>query len=120
MYSGDVLMLQEHDPNVRYVVPEEGTNIWLDLWSVAASSTHKAAAYRFIDYLNIPEQAAKNALFVHYATPNLAADRLLPASYHQDPVIFPPADVVRRSEHFEMLPPRTLRAWNGVFAEIVN
>lgn len=120
MYSGDVLMLQEHDPNIRYVVPEEGTNIWIDVWSVPALSTNKADAFRFIDYMNIPEQAAQNALFVHYATPNRAADKLLPASHHEDPAIHPPADVVQRSERFEMLPPRVMRAWNAVFAEIIN
>lgn len=120
MYSGDVLMLQEHDPNIIYVVPEEGTNTWLDVWAVSAYSANKAAAYRFIDFMNIPEQAAQNALFVHYATPNMSADRLLPASYHEDPVIFPPADVVQRSERFEMLPPRVMRAWNAVFSEIIH
>lgn len=120
MYSGDVLMLQEHNPNIRYVVPEEGTNTWLDVWGVTAYSTRKSAAYRFIDFMNTPEQAAQNALFVHYATPNMAADRLLPASYHEDPVIFPPADVVQRSERFEILPPRIMRAWNALFSEIIN
>ena len=120
MYSGDVLMLQEHDPNIRYAVPEEGTNIWIDVWGVSTLSTKKAAAFQFIDYLNIPEQAAQNALFVHYATPNRAADRLLPAAHHADPVINPSADVLKRSEQYDQLPPRAMRSWNALFAEITN
>lgn len=120
IYNGDVLMLQEYHPDIRYVVPEEGSNLWVDNWAVAAQSKHKAAAFRFIDYINEPENAARIAEFVHYATPNRAAARLLPEDYHADPVINPPAEVLERSETYELLPPRTMRAWNAVFSAIVN
>lgn len=120
MYSGDALMLQEHHPDIRFVVPEEGTNLWVDYWTVASQSTHKAAAYAFIDFINRPEQAARIAAYVHYATPNRAADRLLPAAHHADPVINPSAEVLKRSEQYEQLPPRAMRSWNALFAEIVN
>jgi spermidine/putrescine transport system substrate-binding protein len=120
MYSGDALMLQEFNADIRYVVPEEGTNLWVDFWTVAAQSSNKKAAFRFIDYINSPEVAARNAEFVHYATPNRSANALLPASHHEDPVINPPADVLERSEAYELMPPRAARAWNALFAEIVN
>jgi spermidine/putrescine transport system substrate-binding protein len=120
MYSGDALMLQEFNPDIRYVVPEEGTNLWVDFWTVAAQSANKAAAMKFIDYINGPAVAARNAEFVHYASPNLSANALLPASHHEDPVINPPAEVIERSEAYEVLPPRAARAWNALFAEIVN
>lgn len=120
MYSGDALMLQEFSPDIRYVAPEEGTNLWVDFWAVAAQSANKAAAMKFIDYINKPEAAARNATFVHYATPNRSANVLLPASHHEDPVINPPVEVLERSEAYEMLPPRAARAWNALFAEIVN
>lgn len=120
MYSGDVLMLQEHHQDIRYVVPEEGSNLWVDYWAVTAQSANKAAAFQFIEFINRPEQAARIAAYVHYATPNRAADRLLPAAHHEDPVINPPDAVLKRSEPYEQLPPRAVRAWNALFAEIVN
>lgn len=61
MYSGDALMLQEFNPDIRYVVPEEGTNLWVDFWTVAAQSSRKPAAMKFIDYINEPTVAARNA-----------------------------------------------------------
>lgn len=120
MYSGDALMLQEINPDIRYVVPEEGTNLWVDFWTVAAQSPNKEDAFKFIDFINMPEVAARNAEFVHYATPNRSANGLLPASHHEDPVINPPDAVLERSEAYELLPPRAVRAWNALFAEIVN
>lgn len=120
MYNGDVLMLQQYNPDIRYVVPEEGSNLWVDYWAVAAGSANKAAAFRFIDFMNEPEMAARLAEFVHYATPNQAAARLLPPEYHADPVINPPDEVLRRSEQYVLLPPRSMRAWNALFSEIIH
>lgn len=120
IYSGDALMLQELNPNIRYVVPEEGTNLWIDNWVVAAKSENKPAAFAFIDFINKPENAAKIAEYVNYATPNLASSKLLPDSHHTDPIINPPSDVLERSEDYRLLPPRIARKWNAVFAEIVN
>lgn len=120
IYNGDVLMLQKHHPEIRFIAPEEGTNLWVDMWAVAAQSNRKAAAFKFIDYINDPETAARIAEFVHYATPNRAAASILPEDYHADPVINPPEEVLQRSERYELLPPRIMRDWNTVFAEIVN
>jgi spermidine/putrescine transport system substrate-binding protein len=120
LYNGDVVMLQEYNPDIEFVVPEEGTNLWLDLWTVASQSRHKAAAFKFIDFINEPEIAARIAEFVYYATPNEAAAKLLPPEFHANPVIYPPEDVLQRSEQHELLPPRIMRAWNAVFSEIVN
>ncbi|MBU1190759.1 MAG: spermidine/putrescine ABC transporter substrate-binding protein [Gammaproteobacteria bacterium] len=120
VYSGDALMLQEHNPHIRYVAPDEGTNLWIDFWAVAAKSQNKEAAFAFIDYINEPENAAQIAEFVHYATPNLAADKLLSDEHHADPVINPSSEILKRSEFYNVLPPRVTRKWNAVFAEVVN
>jgi spermidine/putrescine transport system substrate-binding protein len=120
VYSGDALMLQEHNTHIRYVVPDEGTNLWIDHWAVAAKSQNKEAAFAFIDYINEPENAAQIAEFVHYATPNLAADKLLSDEHHADPVINPSSEILKRSEVYQVLPPRVTRKWNAVFAEVVN
>lgn len=120
IYSGDALMLQELNPHIRYVAPEEGTNIWVDNWAVATQAKNKEAAYAFLDFINEPENAAKNAEFVHYASPNLAANKLLPPSHFADPVINPSREVLEQGERYDVLPPRVMRKWNAIFAEIIN
>lgn len=120
MYSGDALMLQEFSPHIKYVVPEEGTNLWVDFWTVAQASEHKALAYQFINFLNEPAIAAQLAEYMHYASPSKAANALLPASHHQDPIINPPDEVLEKGEYYRVLPPRVMRGWNNLFSEIVN
>jgi spermidine/putrescine transport system substrate-binding protein len=118
MYNGDALVLAEHEPEIRFVVPREGGEIWIDYLAVLQSSANKALAADFIDFLNEPHRAARNALFVHYATPNRAAERLLPVDFLRNPVIYPPAEVVERSDFYVDLPPEAVRLRNRVFSQL--
>ena len=90
--------LQALDPRVVYVVPEEGTALWIDFLVVSAQSTRKAEAYALLDFLNRPEAAARNAQHVNFASPNTAADPLLPPAFRGNPAIYPPAAVMERAE----------------------
>jgi spermidine/putrescine transport system substrate-binding protein len=120
MYSGDALMLREHDPRVVYTVPAEGGEIWLDYLTVMASSPHKKLAKEFINFLNEPANAARVALFVHYATPNEAAEKLLPAEFLRDPVVYPSPEVLNRCEFYGDLPPRGVQIRNRIFARLLQ
>ena len=120
MYSGDALMVAEHHDEIVYVVPEEGGNIWIDYLVVMASSSKKQAAKTFINFLNEPENAAQLAEYVYYATPNLAAERLLPKEFLEDPTIYPSRSVLERSEFYTELPPRADKRRNTIFSGVVH
>ncbi len=120
IYSGDAITLQKIDPAIAYVAPKEGTNLWVDLWSVAAKASNRTGALQFLDYLNQPEVAAANARYIHYATPNQGAAALLPAEFFAHPIIYPSASQLEQSEQTQPLPPRVQRQWNALFSEVVN
>ena len=119
-FSGDALQVREHNDQIVYVVPEEGGNLWVDYLAVLKASPRKELAARFIDFLNRPRIAARNAEFVYYATPNVGARRYVSQAYREDPVIHPTAEVITRSEVYRQLAPRTQKAVNSVFAQLVN
>lgn len=120
MYSGDALMVREHDSNIVYVVPEEGGELWIDYLTVLRSSPNKKLAMEFINFLNEPENAARLARFVHYATPNKAAEGLLPAEFLRDPDIYPSEAVLKRSECYVELPPRIAKQRNSIFTRLLQ
>jgi len=120
MYNGYALMVQEHHDEIAFVLPKEGGNIWVDYISVLSASTNKAAAKQFINFLNEPEIAARLAQFVHFATPNLAAEALLPAEFKSDPVIYPSEDALEKSETYHRLPVRTQKNRAAIFSRLVN
>lgn len=120
IYNGDAYFLKKYNENIEFVVPLEGTNIWTDYLCVFASSRNKDLAFKFINYLNEPRNAAKLALYSHYATPNLAAQAYLPEEFLKDPTVYPPSQVIARSETYAPLPPQTMKARNAIFARLTR
>jgi spermidine/putrescine transport system substrate-binding protein len=120
MYSSHALMVQEHHDDIAFVLPTEGSNIWVDYISVLSGSSNKAAAKQFINFLNEPEIAVRLAQFVYSATPNLAAEALLSAEFKSDPVIYPNDKALEKSETNKRLPVRTQKIRAEIFSRLVN
>ncbi len=120
VFSGDALMVQEYHEDIQYVLPAEGGNIWVDYLAVLDSSKNKDLAWEFIDFLNEPEHAAQLAEFVYYATPNTAAEKLLPQEFLEAPVIYPSAEALANSEFYMPLPPRATKKRNLAFTRVIR
>lgn len=119
-YSSDALMLNEIDPKIEYVLPEEGGAIWADFICLSDKASNPELAHQFINFINQPEQAATNATYIYSATPNLAAEKLLPADFLNDPTIYPDQALVANSETYKRLPPRTIIKHNTIMQELRN
>ncbi len=68
-WSGDVIQAQFDNPDIRFVVPEEGVALWSDNMMVPNLATHQANAEAWIDFYYDPENAAKLASWVNYICP---------------------------------------------------
>ncbi|MFJ4525198.1 PotD/PotF family extracellular solute-binding protein [Streptomyces sp. NPDC088810] len=102
-YSGDVIQLQADNPDIRFVVPEEGAELWSDSLMIPNRARHKANAERLIDFYYDPEVAAELAAWVTYVCPVPAARAILAAAEDRDtaaladnPLIFPDGTVRER------------------------
>lgn len=118
MYSGDALMLQDLDDRIAYSLPKEGGLIWVDYFTVAQSSQNKELAFTFLDFINEPKIAARQAEYVYYATPNIAAMEFVSQEYQNNSVIFPSENDLENSEFLLPLPPRTRKKINVVGTEL--
>lgn len=118
VYSGDVLTMQAHTPTLAYALPEEGGLLWVDYLTVGAGARDEALAHAFIDFLTRPANAARLADHLHFATPNRAAEALLPPDFLADPVIYPSAAELERAEFVVPLPPRRKRDVNTIGAQL--
>ncbi|GGW07737.1 polyamine-binding lipoprotein [Streptomyces narbonensis] len=99
-YSGDVIQLQADNPDIEFVVPEEGGELWAESLMIPNKARHKTNAEKLIDYYYEPEVAAELAAWVNYVCPVPAAQAVLADSgdeelvaLAEDPLIFPDADM---------------------------
>ncbi|MFJ5833119.1 spermidine/putrescine ABC transporter substrate-binding protein [Streptomyces sp. NPDC093089] len=102
-YSGDVIQLQADNPDIEFVVPEEGAELWAESLLVPNRAQHKGNAEKLVDYYYEPEVAAELAAWVNYVCPVPAAQAVLADSgdeelvaLAEDPLIFPDAAMRER------------------------
>ena len=69
IYSGDALYAMEKNDKLAYVIPEEGSNIWVDGMCIPKGSQHKEAAEYFINFMCRPDIAQKNMEYIYYSSP---------------------------------------------------
>lgn len=73
VYSGDATWISYINPDVRYVIPEEGSNIWINSLVIPANASNPEGAEAFINFLLRPGVAVQNTNYVGYTTANLTA-----------------------------------------------
>ncbi len=116
-WNGQFAKVMEIDPDVDYVVPREGSGMFIDSLAIPAGAPHPELAHAFIDFTLEADIAAEICRTMRYSTPNRAAMPLLPESIRRSPAIFPPGDVLDRTETIQDIGEATLlydRAWTEV------
>lgn len=102
-WNGQLARAMAEDPDIGYAIPKEGSSLFLDSLVIPAGAPHPELAHAFIDFVLEAEVAAEICATMRYSTPNLAAIPLLPREIRDNPAIFPPEDVVARTELIEDL-----------------
>jgi spermidine/putrescine transport system substrate-binding protein len=99
-WAEDILLAREENENVEYILPEEGTMLWGDNFTIPANSPHKYTAEVFLNFLLRPEISAQIVNENYYATPNEAAYPFIDPEILGDPVVFPPDKDLENAEVF--------------------
>ena len=103
VYSGDAVYCISENPDLAYVVPKEGSNVWFDNIIIPKTSKHTAEAEQFINFLCDAKVAAQNSDYIGFSTPNAAALALMDPAYAADPTYNPPQEVLDRCQIFQDL-----------------
>lgn len=116
-WSGEASEMISDNPHLHYVVPSEGSNLWFDNLVIPKTAKHFKAIYAFLNFMLEPQNAAQNAEYVGYATPNKAALRLLPASVRNDKQFYPDLKTMNNLEVYKNLSPKDVELYNDLFLE---
>lgn len=124
IYSGEMLYIQEEVANqgsdftLEYVLPEEGTNLWLDCWVIPKNAKNKENAEKWLDFLCRPEIAKANFEYITYPTPNKGAFELLDEELQNNKAVFPDIDSLKNSEVFEYMGDEVDAIYNELWKEV--
>lgn len=118
-WNGDIVHAMEEDDDVSYAVPDEGTMVWIDNICIPTGAPHPENAHAFLNHIHDAEVNAEIANTIHYATANKAAKEFIGADDLANPAIYPPAEVVAKSEALvdvEDFTPVYDKAWTEIQA----
>ncbi len=104
IYSGEAIYTQKENPDLEYVVPKEGSNIWIDSWVIPKNAENKENAEKFINFLCRPDIALMNFEYITYSTPNTAAREMIEdESVRNSEIAFPDLSSLPELETFQYL-----------------
>ncbi len=130
-YAGDYLSMLENqadDVDLRYVIPEEGANWFVDAMCVLKDAPHYDEAMAWINFIASTDANLANMDYIWYASPNKEALERYPAYYEElygeelDPELYEimaaPPEVLERCEMYTVLPAQTRRLYNDLWIQL--
>jgi spermidine/putrescine transport system substrate-binding protein len=100
MWSGDAQYAMDLNSDLAYVVPDEGSNIWVDAMVIPKDAKNKENAEAFINFLSRPDIAKLNCEEIWYSTPNKGAVELMGKSYTDNTTMNPTQETISMCEFF--------------------
>lgn len=119
IYSGEAIYTQRENPDLEYVIPEEGTNVWIDGWVIPKNAANKENAEKFIDFMCRGDIALMNFDYITYSTPNTAAQALIEdEDIRNSKIAFPDLSQYSGLETFHYLGEEGDELYNGYWKEV--
>ena len=119
IYSGEAIYTQRENENLEYVIPKEGTNVWIDSWVIPKNAPNKENAEKFIDFMCRDDIALMNFEYITYSTPNDAARELIEdEDIKNSPIAFPDLSKYNHLETFHYLGSEGDALYNELWKEV--
>lgn len=122
-WSGDLFQVMQQNPDLRYVLPKEGSIIWTDNMAIPKQAPHQQLAEQFINFILEPRIAAQISNFTQYGSPNQTARKqgLIHAADLNNPGIYPSSETFLKLKYLKDVGEDKVlyeAAWKAVKAEV--
>lgn len=121
IYSGEALTCQESNPDLEFVIPKEGSNLWMDSWVIPKGAENKENAEKFLNFLSRPEVMKRNFDYITYSIPSSAGRALIEEKeYRESEIAFPDLKSLTNCEVFTYLGEEADERYNRKWKEIMS
>ena len=118
VWNGEYMYTKDLNEDVAFVVPEEGSEFFIDSWIIPSNAANKENAELWIDFLCRADIAAQNFEYLYYTTPNEAAYELIDDEALAEEAIFPSEETLARCESLRMLDSDTTELYSNYWKEV--
>lgn len=119
IYSGEAIYTQRENPDLAYVIPDEGTNVWIDSWVIPKNAENLSNAEKFINFMCREDIALMNFEYITYSTPNIAAQKLIEDdAIRNSEIAFPDLNNFNNLETYSYLGDEWDEIYNNLWKEV--
>jgi ABC-type glycerol-3-phosphate transport system substrate-binding protein len=86
-WNGSTMRVRANNPAVVYGYPREGYPVWMDSIGILSDAKNVDEAYKFLDFVMVPENAAMISSFARYANGISGSDAFMPEEMKTAPEI---------------------------------
>ena len=119
-YGGDALAMMEENPDLDYVIPKEGSNLYVDSMCIVKGSKNKQAAEKYINFLCRYDIASLNREEIWYSTPHQQVYDSLDADVKNELIAYPPEELNSKLQVYSDLTPEILEYYTDQWINIKN
>ena len=117
-YSGEAAAAMAENDNLDYIVPKEGSNLWIDSWFIPKTCKNKEGAQEFLNYICGDEPAQLNFEYVYYASPIQSVIDNQDAETKENEAINPPSDMLKNCEVYRALNDEDATLYNTLWQRL--
>lgn len=117
-YAGDAITMIEENPDLAFVVPKEGTNLFVDAMCIPKGAQNKENAEAFINYMCSTEAGLKNCEEIWYSTPLMSVREELDPEVANDPYAYPDEEIMAKCESYAGLPQNILDLYDSEWTRL--
>lgn len=117
-YVSEAYIAADENENISYIIPDEGSPIWIDCFFIPIDSSRKYTAEVFINYILEPEVSADIANYQWTAIPNLPAIDFIDSEILEDTGIYLPNNILEKCEYFQQLDSNTANEHNRIWTKL--
>ncbi|MGF6375837.1 spermidine/putrescine transport system substrate-binding protein [Clostridiales Family XIII bacterium PM5-7] len=105
VWSGEVLYCQETRPELEFVLPEEGSEEFIDAWVIPAASKNQENAAKWINFMLDKDVALVNYEYLTYTIPNVSVYDGVKDDAKKKDILFPADSLLEKCESLKSFPP---------------
>lgn len=117
VWAGDAINMISQNPDLKYIIPKEGSNMWFDNIVIPKGSKNKKEAELFINFLTRVDIAKRNTDYICYSTPNTETFKILDEEIKNDKTAYPDDEILKKCEVFVDLGDN-IKLYNKAWTEI--
>ena len=118
VWSAEIALAMEENPDIKVVYPTEGAYLFMDNWAIPKGAKNYDNAMKFIDFMLDAENAQMVLEEFPYLSPNTKAVEAMGEDYSKNEAKNPPAEVIKKGEYVKNLDADTLKIYDEMWTKL--